>query len=350
MKNSLGTIKIVMIVAIFMLNIIAIFPTVSSGETGNYSEVVNSILAKENQDEKAISYNQYIDVIFDVEQLNKPLVIDQSVNIPVTVKYWHDVPEQLYKAFGLFPLIRNQFFFGAAMAPQVQIKLDFIDKPDWANLNFQSPSVIVDIPNPGETITVTTTMILSPYREAPAKPKSIDIEASVESQGRLKSFNRPFTISFTPSYIPMIFVRINEPVREVSPRETVTFEVEIINNANKYTLVEVDFDASREWAPVLSPREVEIPPGRRETVIFSVKAPYGLGWHDKTTSMTLTCQPYPSPLPTNFSQYEIGEVKADIQITNYGFSISGIEPFLVFIIIIFVIILVVWFRLKKEEK
>ena len=41
---------------------------------------------------RLISFNSYIDLIIDTSRLEDPLSIDVSVIVPVTVKYWTDIP------------------------------------------------------------------------------------------------------------------------------------------------------------------------------------------------------------------------------------------------------------------
>jgi len=297
-----------------------------------------------------LSFPAYIYITTDESALKKPLIIDQSVTVPINITYKHGVPKQLYN---LIPgqLIKNQFFFGSAMAPQIQITLSVVEKPDWANIYFTQPSVLMDMPMPEEKSTISTELVISPYREAPARPYTITILASSNAAGKVQSFTLSKSITFTPSYIPMINVEVEKPMREVSPKETVNFIVKVTNNANKNTIVKFSYNAPKEWAPIINPREIELPPLGIGEATFSVQAPYGIGWHDKTTSMEIICQPYPSPISgEDLSKYEIAAQTADIRVTNYGFSIAGIEPFLVLLVIIVIALAIVWSYQKKKNK
>jgi len=347
MKKSFKALKISFIMGLLLFSMIAVVAPTSSAES---KLTTLDTVEEDGGRSKLISFPAYIFMTFDTTELNKPLIIDQAVSVPITIEYKHDVPKSLFNMFALTPLLQNMIFYGSAIAPMIQVRLD-VDGPEWANIHFAQPDVIFDIPNPEQSTIVNTELIISPYREAPAKPYSIDITATSTSAGRVTSSSRVFTVTFTPSYIPMINVKIDKPVREVSPRESVNFGVTITNNANKNTIVRFSYDAPNGWAPVINPREIELPPLGTSEVIFSVKAPYNIGWHDETTSMQIICQPFPSPLTAeNLSQYEIAAQVADVRLTNYGFSVSGIEPFLLVLVIILIVIIVVFLYLRKQKK
>lgn len=344
MIKGLTVVRDIFIVGLLMLSIFTIVsPNISADSNFDLPDAL-----KETNKTGILSFPAYIEMDFDTSPLDKPLIIDQAVSVPVEITYKHGIPKKLYNLIP-FPLVRNQFFFGSAMAPMIQIQLD-VKKPDWANVYFAQPSIIMEMPMPEEKSTVQTELIISPYREAPARAYTLEITASSNVAGKVQSTSRLFTVTFTPSYIPMINVEVDKPVREVSPKETVNIPIKVTNNANKNTIVKFSYDAPSEWAPIINPPEIELPPLGTGTVTFSVQAPYSLGWHDEPVHMRVICQPYPSPLSGNLSQYEIGAQFADIRIVNYGFSIAGIEPLLMVLVILIVIVVIVWFYQKKRKK
>lgn len=312
--------------------------------------MISPVTSAQEERGRILEFPSYITITYDPSALEKPFMIDKAVNVPIKIEYSHQVPSAWYKLIPL-PTIRNLFFFGNAMAPQVLIKLEIVDKPDWANIHFTQPDLLFEMPEPGESITQETQLVISPYREAPAKPYTITLRATSERAGRVKGFTRDVTITFTPNYIPMISIEVDKPMRQVSPRETVNFNIKITNNANKDTVVRCSYVAPEEWAPIITPREIELKPLQTGQVTFSVRAPYDIGWHDQTVSMRVICQPYPSPLSPdiNQSEYEIAAQVADIQVTNYGFSVGGAEPFIVVLIVILIIIVVVILKFKMKK-
>lgn len=352
MAKNKKVVKNALIVGLLLMSIMhVVLPSISAQDT---NQAVSAQDANQGRN-KLLTFPSYILLNYDDSPLKKPLIIDQSVSVPFEIKYYHEVPESLYK---LVPgsLLRNTIFFGSAIQPQVQIKLEIIDGPDWANIYFTQPDLIFQIPTPGVKVDdiqpQKTKLIISPYREAPAKPVSIKIKATAAAVGRVEAAERTTEVPFTPSYIPLIDVKVDNPVREVSPRESVSIGITIKNNANKHTIVKLSTDAPGNWAPVLSPSEIELAPSETYVATFSVKAPYGLGWHDKTTSMKVICKPLPSPLSDmeNYSKYEIAEQVAFVQLTNYGFSLSGIEPFLGVTAIIIILVAIVLMYMKKQKK
>ena len=115
---------------------------------------------------KIFSFRSYIDIEVDTTPLNENLDIDQSISIPVTVKYWTDVPENFLQFAPWW--LRNTIIFGSPIGPMQEIELEIIDAPDWADIKFTEESVITNIPIGGQTgtVSVQTTLVLSPYVEA----------------------------------------------------------------------------------------------------------------------------------------------------------------------------------------
>jgi len=297
-----------------------------------------------------ISFGQYIELEFDKSELNKPLTIDQPVNVPITVTYTHDVPASFLSFIqNLAPLMYNKLIFGSMMAPQQQLKITISDNVDWADIYIDDPIVDIPIPEAGTSSVRKVNLVVTPYREAPAQPKSISVLAECDAVGSLKANSKEHTLTFTPVYIPRIDVVCSSPIRQVGPRENVNFDIKIKNNANKNTIVKLSWDAPEKWAPIMSPQEIYITPNGEETVVFSVTAPYDFGWHDYQTSMRIICQPYPDPMPAdNLSSYAIAQVEQGVKVLNYGFSFSGAEPILAVVIVIAVAIILYLYKKTKN--
>jgi len=91
----------------------------------------SSLSAEENQNPKIFSFNSYIDIEYDSEPLNKNLEIDQSINVPLTIEYRTDVPEDFLR--WLPWQIKNIILYGSMIGPNQQITLSIEKKPDWAD-------------------------------------------------------------------------------------------------------------------------------------------------------------------------------------------------------------------------
>ena len=118
------------------------------------------------------SFNSYIDI--DYEPYNEPLPIDQSINIPLTVRYWVDVPGALLHS--PFFRLKNWFLFGTFIAPMQKIHLSVLNEPEWCTAYISNPNLLVDIDN--EVKEVTTNLIISVNSACripafPVKPKLI---------------------------------------------------------------------------------------------------------------------------------------------------------------------------------
>lgn len=336
MKKNLKTVKATLLIGVLLFSIIISFASSVSAQD------------PEERNSKIIAFNSYLYVTFDKTNLAKPLNIDEVIDVPMKVTFKTGVPDGFI--LNLMPnTLKNWLIYGDAMSPQQKIELSVIDKPDWANINLVQPSLLIDFPEPGGEISVDTNLEISPYREAPAVPYSITIEAKCDPVGRIRGISLPFTLTFTPSYIPQVEIYVDEPVREVGPRETVNFNVRIENKANKHTIVQLEHMAPDDWAPSLNVKEIEIAPASSEEVTFSVIAPYSFGWHDNTVSMELKCTPYPSPKPSQYLDiYQNASVGADITITNYGFSVSGSEPIFIVIVIAVIVLIAVLYVYRKK--
>ena len=242
------TLKTSIILCILLVSAIAFIPGTTVSQQAEESN-------------KLISFNSYIDLTYDTSPLNDPLAIDVSVTVPITVKYWTDIPAGFRKL--PFP-INYLILFGQAIGPMQKIHLEILNPPDWANVYISSPDVLTDIPfylEPEKEITAD--LILSPRVEAPSESYKIDIRASCGQIKRLNGFSYQESIDFTPSFIPTIQISTHDPIRTVGPHESINFKIDVKNLGNKITritpkLIDVDDD----WTPTINPPEYEIQPNR----------------------------------------------------------------------------------------
>lgn len=292
------------------------------------------------------TFNSYIDITPDTSELNKPLAIDQSVNVPITIQYSTDIPPNFLSIIP-FP-IRNLILYGSVVAPRQKISVDVVNKPDWADITVSDKDILLDIPFKGTPSTRETTLILSPYEEAPAQPYTITIRASCERIGRVNGFNISSDIVFTPSFVPTISITPENPTRTVSPREMINFKITVKNEANKKARVTptIETNDSRwnpsEWNPTINPPFHDISPGDTATFIFSVYSPYDFGWHNDmgVFKIDFTAQIFPiredAPVGGPYSIY--------LRVNNYGFSIPGFE-----LVVFTVVLLGVAFIIKRKN-
>ena len=177
--------------------------------------ISENIKADETNASRAIAFNSYMDIEYDLSPLNDPLQIDVSIAIPITISYWTDIP-------GVFDVIPYPFNFyilyGGPIGPMQKIHLEVLNTPDWANIYLSSQDILTDIPfaSEGKKV-VTTNLIISPRIEAPAQSYTITIKASCDGLKRLNGFTYQESIDFTPSFIPTIQIMVDKPIRQVPP-------------------------------------------------------------------------------------------------------------------------------------
>lgn len=299
------------ILVLLLLSLATIGPVVSADENTAAEDRV-----------KLFSFQSYIDITADDAALNKNLLIDQSINVPLTITYSTDVPDNFLQ---FLPWqLRNIILYGSMIGPMQQITLEVLDKPDWADINLAKNDILTNIPNENNPIEKTTSLILSPYEEAPAQPYTITLKASCDQIGRINKFSTQITISFTPSFVPTITIIPENPTRTVGPRESVNFEIKIKNEANKKARITPRINTSAsEWSPTINPPFFDILPGAEESFTFSVYSPYDFGWHNEIQSfqIDITTQIF----PLNEDAAVGGPYAIYLRLNNYGFSMPGFE-------------------------
>lgn len=323
------TIGLLLILAISLISInpVSADDGISSRSSGSRSPI--------------FTFNSYIDIAPDTSALNKPLAIDQSVNVPITIQYSTDIPPN-FLSIVPFP-IRNLILYGSVVAPKQKISIQVINKPDWANIIVSDKDILLDIPFKGSPSERETTLVLSPYEEAPAQPYTITIRASCERIYRVNGFNISSDIVFTPSFVPTISITPENPTRTVGPREMINFKITVKNEANKKARVTPTIGTNdSKWNPTINPPFHDIAPGDTATFIFSVYSPYNFGWHNdmKTFRIDFTAQIFPlqkdAPVGGPYSIY--------LRVNNYGFSIPGFE-----LVVFTVALLGVAFIIKRKN-
>lgn len=335
MIKQLRTVKMGFVLFMILMSILSFIPSTPADESSS------------GGNPKLLSFNSYIDITPDTSNLNQPLTIDQSVNVPITIEYSTDVPSNFLQ---FLPWqIKNIILYGSMIGPMQKITIEVINKPEWADITITQKAILTDIPSKGETSEKTTSLVLSPYEEAPAQPYTITIRASCETLGRINGFEIEEDIVFTPSFVPTVTIIPENPTRTVGPRESVNFKITVKNEANKKArvipVVKTDTSDLDEWNPTINPPFHDIPAGGEEEFIFSVYTPYDFGWHNEiqTFQIDFTTQIFPpqenSPVGGPYSIY--------LRINNYGFSMPGFE---IIVFLAAVIITGVFLSKKRQLK
>jgi len=331
MTKHLKAVKASIIMGILLISAIAVFSAPASAREK---------LARE----KLFTFNSFITLSYDEEDLNQPIKANTAVTVPLEIGYYTDV--EIPNFLMLLPFtIRNTIIFGSPM-PQQSLHLKIINKPDWANIYFTTPDHDVDFRlKDEEPFPIDAALIISPLREAPSEPFNIQFSIEVEERGHVKGKIMNYNINFQPAYIPEIVVTAERPSRMVGPREEVNVNIRIKNNANYWTIVRHEMiDVPAAWSPIINPSKVEIPPGGEETVVLSVTPPYNFGWHDETEVIQIDFKPEPSP-----GGGESGPaVQVYLRFNNRGFSTPGFEA--VFLFVAIALFMVIHLRRRKNGR
>ncbi len=314
MTKHLRAIKVSLIMGILIISAFSVFTG------GIHKENIVSA-----QRPMLLKFNSYLDIEYDPTPLNEDLAIDKSINIPLTIKYQTDIPENFLPIISMFAWqIRNMVLYGSIIGPMQKIHIEVVDKPDWADIFISQPDTYVDIPFQGTVSEKTTSLVISPREEAPAVPQSIILKVSCLAIGRIKSIEFQETVSFTPSFIPTITIIPENPTRTVGPRASVEYKITVKNNANKKIRVTPQLgNIASKWTPTMNPPFNDIAPEGQEDFIFSIYTPYDFGWHNEIESFEIdfTAQIFPlreqAPVGGPYSIY--------LRINNYGFSTPGFE-------------------------
>jgi len=316
MKKYLRTVKASLIMGILLVSAIAVFSAPASAKFITYPSLITIEITPES-----------------IEALQEPVDIESVLIVQLKIGYSVSVPEWALTS----GMVGRLWLFGSfIMYPQL-IHLEIEGKPEWADIALAVPDVYIKEYSNSPVYT-TADLMITPYFDAPAVPKSITIKATAGSIGRITGVEFHRTLPFEPDYIPLISIEPEKPTRQVGPRDPINFKINIRNMGNKETLVKGEIlDAPEEWAALISPTQLPLSPGETASVTVSMTAPYNFGWHNELRTFTVEFIPEKSPPstpPLTGSPHRV-----QLRINSIGFSTPGFEMILVFMaVLIFTIV------------
>ncbi len=232
-----------------------------------------TISANLTQQRKLISFNSYIDVEYDSTPLNTDVALYRSINVPITIKYQTDVPEN-FLWWLPFWRIRNLILYGSMIGSMQKIHIEVIDPPDWADIYISQPDTYVDIPFQGSVSEKTTSLVISPREKAPAVPQSIVLKVSCLEIGRIKSIEFQETIPFTPAYVPSLTIIPSNTSVITPPNKTTSIPITIKNNGNRKTRIMPSIVNSPEnYSIEFNPPFIDVNMDETGTINLEVKPP-----------------------------------------------------------------------------
>lgn len=362
--------RIIILMLMCFVLIFSMTFNVSGAEQGTWYEKPARFLLGNQQ------FNQYIEFNYDQSFINQSLAIEKSLVFPLEIIYWTDLPVslkdpgfwrlRLLYIIGLFDFtIPNYIIYGMGM-PQQSLILNVTSKPSWLDCNFIIDTIPVEsIPTFDDTsyrnkklrsehgdevpfiidisdddkLVIRTNLVISPLVDAPARQYSIGISAYLKPMGMLKSSLFFENITFTPSFFPKIDFEVNNPLIISSPQESVNFEINITNSANKVIQVIPKLANSSQSNEEINPDMCTLFPNESTTFYFSKFTNNELGWYDISEEYTINFYVRLAPFTSNTTY---GPYPITISLHTYGFSTPGFDSvamslgFLILILCLFI--------------
>jgi len=315
-------------------------------------------------------FNQYVEFEFNTSLINESLRVDQSLNLPITLKYWTSIPDSLKTkgvwGFGIlrfipFFMFRNKIIYGMGM-PQQFIQLNITSKPSWLECYFTKNRFPIDFTtyndsnndrgsflfpqqkrgNPGfakecsddNKSILRTSLIISPLAEAPAQEYTIDIEVYLAPHGMITKGVYKESITFTPSFFPKIDFSVKKPVQLITPQQPVNYPIQVTNTANKKIKVFPVFNNFSSFHGDMNPEFLILNANESSQFSFSKFTEKDFGWHDTTKKYPLNFYVMLAPFTDNETY---GPYSVNVTLNTYGFSTPGFESY--FLLISFCLIL-----------
>ena len=140
-----------------------------------------------------ITYPSAINITFNLESVNHPLVREVAYSIGGTIGYKVDVPDWLLNSN--FWLLKNWYLFHSSVSPMMIINLSTENVPTWARIYFPWPNSLVNIDNVYQNI--STVLIVFIHNEAPSGPFTFNATAKTPQIHRIQSSMYNVSITLT---------------------------------------------------------------------------------------------------------------------------------------------------------
>jgi hypothetical protein len=299
----------------------------------------------EAKSSRILNFNSYIDIEYNASILNEKLMINKSINIPITITFSTDLPEEFVECvknmtpFFIPFTFRNKLIFNQSLPMQI-INITILNEEEinWAKLKFTTPKIyLVDIPYYNQSAKIKTSLIISPFEEAPAQNQNIKLRFEcLNDTGMVKRATYETEIEFTPKFTPTVEIKPCNSLRLVSPRKEVNFKIIVRNYSNKRVKINPEIiEADTKWKPIINPQFIVINSNESTNLTFSVISPYDFGLYDNITEFRIKFSTTIFPLQNNSSIG--GPYIITLKVKNYGFSTPGFEFLVIFFILLILI-------------
>jgi hypothetical protein len=249
-----------------------------------------------------LSYHSYIDLSYEISDLLEPLNQMYVWTIPITVDFWTDIPD----FFRILPYrFANLFLYKQFYSPMVQINLEVLNAPEWAQIYINSPNLIIDIPFYGDgKYYLATSLVFLIYENAPSTSHYIDIRATSEGFGRLNGFSHQESIFFSTQFYPNLYIDFKQIIK-ATPNESIYIPINVTNKGNSISGVRFELlDDLDNWSPILNPSYLAI--NVDDTAIFqlSLLTPSDF-FGSKEFNIRFTSEKYPFSLHYFSETYDL---------------------------------------------
>lgn len=285
-----------------------------------------------------ISFKSYFDIEYNPSLLNQELKINKSINIPITILYTSDLPEDLadkLTSFKLNFMWRNQIIFNSSLVQQI-VNLNLTNANDitWAHVRLTQNKIYIDeIPYYKKGLKIKTSLLISPFEEAPAEIETIELKVSCKDLGILKGEESKFIIKFKPRFTPFVTITPEESLRLTNPREPVNYKIWIKNHSNKRIRINSEIiTTDPRWFQRLNPQSLDVKANDTGNFTFSAIPPNEFGWYDERQEFKLNVHVQKFPLQTNNSLTE--SFNLSLKAKSYGLSTPGFKVLGIFTIVV----------------
>ena len=228
------------------------------------------------------------------------------------------------------------------------IKLEIIDHSEWVTAILAKDTVAIPVST--ELTTSGTTVKFQVHEDAPAyKTGYITIKASVGQMGLIQGYSEEFTLTFVPSYKPIISPSLPETnTRKIGPMDTATFPVEIENMGNARTIVFLNVSyVPKGWNAIITSQLIlEEGVGSKATAYLVVKPPKGFGYHSEEETIRISM----TPARIDDQSDQGVTIYENFLVESQGFSTYGFEAVLPFVLVIILVIALVFYWFTKRRK
>ena len=306
MRKNLKTVKATLVMGILLVSVfVAIMPTTSAGILG------------------AFDITQIVTVSPDVSSIEREYTPTRSYIIPLNMTY---SVQCMFPDLTL-PVLENRV--------NAYIDLRVEAQQSWFTCTIYPNTVRASVTTTGALVDPAPYIRVTVDESAPARTKgSINVHMTCRGQrgfivSKLVECETVANVDFTPAYLPIISVNPQGTFKEINPGELAEVPIEFENLGNAKTVVNMEIlNIPAGWA-VSIPSQVTLGSklmgdDPKATVILSVQAPYGFGYHNERESIQVRFTPtyYAEQGGEDVTGMPITET---INIQSRGFSTPGFE-------------------------